>query len=418
MQLAIIDVNPATRAALSGRVQEAIRQAEIRKVEVIDVDTARLESFDGSLMIGVLVGPGCFDQVEDIVEKVRINFPTALMGVVLEAEIYANEGVVLRKKLNAHVMPLADMAQLASFIIDCEERAVTGMSSAGNKGVIGVAQLKGGVGATSIVSALASCWARNGLTVAAVDLDDVNPQLTAWGRVGVAQRAVCADLLRQGEVPINRLNEMLNPVEGYEGRLVVAGQPEQYQDGFHFKADVLDGCPSSAEFINSLMSILKTEFDTVIVDLGRSWGISTFATLPHCQQILLVTDDDGMSVRRSLDGLQRLKREAEDLSELNLDKWSLVLNAYSGRLISPRDLAAEIRDMELFPNEAALFTIPFSERGRQWGGPGQSFYDAADEKTRFIIQKIAYTLVPFRVEQQAPMMDKLVKKWRQITNSA
>ena len=418
MYIAIIDSNPGSRAALLGRVQEAMRQADVRRVEIVEMEPEQITAHEGSSIIGCLIGPGCTSIVSEVVEQARISFPTAMLGAVLENEIYAVEGVGLRKKVNALVMPMGDLAQIASFAIDCSERAAGSGVGGNNRGVIGVTQFKGGVGVTTLVAGLASCWARHGLSVVAIDFDDVNPQLTEWGRVGVAQRTVTGEFLRIGEVPQSRMNEILNPVEGYEGRLVVVGQPERYNEGFHFKADVLEGAPSASEFVTSLINMLRPEFDAVIIDLGRGWGVSTFAALPLCQQVLLVTDDDGMSVRRTLDGLQRLKRETDDPDELDLSRWSLALNAYTGRLLSPRDLASEIKEMDLFPAESTLFTVPFSETGRQWGGPGQSFYDLAEQSAKDALRRVAYSLVPFRFESNSgdSMPAKLIRKWASFVN--
>lgn len=412
MQIFVIDSDPATRAALSGRVQEAIRQAEIRKIEQTEISPDQIDQIDSSFVLGCLIGPGCYERITEIIEKIRSAMPAALIGIVLENEVYATEAVYLRKNLNLHVMPMGDLAQIASFVIDCE----TNYSSKGpgnkNRGVIGFAQLKGGVGTTSLAVAFGSCWARYGLTVAMVDLDDINPQITNWARVGLPQRTVTSELLRQGEVPGTRLNEMLHPVEGYEGRLVVVGQPEKYNESFHFKADILEGAPSSAEFIASLIASLKAEFDVVIIDLAKSWGVASFTALPLCQQVMIVTDDDGMSVRCTLDNLARLKKESDDPDEFDLARWSILLNAYTGSLISPKDLAKEIREADLLPAESNLYSIPFSEKGRQWGAPGQSLYDLAEDNVKSTIRKVAYNLVPFRYESEAPLVGKLLKKWQ------
>jgi len=191
-------------------------------------------------------------------------------------------------------------------------------------------------------------------------------------------------------------------------------QPESYNESFHFKADILEGAPSIAEFLYSLIETLRAEFDVVILDGGRSWGVATFSILPLCQYVLLVTDDDGMSVRRTLDGLQRLRRESDDPNEFDLQRWSLLLNGYTGALISPKELAKEVSDMELLPPESNLYTIPFSEKGRQWGAPGQTMYEVADERTLSVIRKVAYSLIPFRAEGEEK---GLVQKWKNMLGS-
>lgn len=414
MQILIIDREPATRATLRGRASLAIRQAEIRRVDLIDQDLDALATLDPNVVHGILMGPGCYELLDQIIPKVRSFLPSAPLAIVLEGEVYNNQAVNLRRHFDCKVISMSDLAQLASFCIDCEEAMVRG-NGKGNRGIFGVAQLKGGVGATSIVAALASCWARHGLSVVALDFDDINPQLTAWGRVGAAQRVTTAELLRHGKVPANRLNEIIFPVEGFEGRLNIIGQPEQYHQGFHFKADVLENAPSSSEFVASLLQALRDEVDVTIIDLSKSWGVAAFAALPFCQEILLITDDDGMSVRCTLDNLYRLRRESDDPNELDLNRWSIVLNGYTGRLISPSDLANEIEDLELLPSDANLYTIPFTERGRQWGAPGRTMFELGEDGFKHVLIQLAASLVPFRYHiPQDDLVDRVAKTWKRL----
>ncbi|MBX7143554.1 MAG: AAA family ATPase [Oligoflexia bacterium] len=416
MDIVILDNSPESRAGLSARVHEALRQAELEQLGVAELDTVAAATHDWSRAAGCLIGPGAFADIDDALSTLRLAFPNGRVAVVVEPDVYSRQAVLLRKRLNIPILSIADITQLASFLIECESANTAVNTGPRNKGVVGVCHLKGGVGATTVTAALGSCWARHGLSVCAIDLDDVNPQLTAWGRVGISQRTVTAELLRQGEVPANRINELVFPVEGYEGRLVVVGQPEAYNEGFHFKANVLDGSPSSSEFMSSLIGNLTAEFDAVIIDMSRSWGVAAFSTLPLCQNLLLVTDDDGMSVRRTLDCLQRLRKESDDPDEFDFSRWSLVLNGYTGRLISPKEIALEIQEMELFPSDASLFTVPFSDSGRQWGAPGQSFYDTADPKTREVVRKMAATIVPFRYEPEQTGASKILRKVQSLVH--
>ncbi|MBN8547778.1 MAG: ParA family protein [Deltaproteobacteria bacterium] len=283
------------------------------------------------------------------------------------------------------------------------------------KGVIGICQLKGGVGASTMAAALASCWARHGLSVALVDLDDVNPQLSDWARVDTSCRKVTSEFLQMGEVPAQRLTEILFAVEGYNGKLFAVGQPNSYHESFHFKAKVIEGAASASEFIHSLVGQLSAQFDVVVLDLGRSWGLATFAALPLCQHVVLVTDDDPVSVDRSLEVLQRLKRESDEPSEFDFSRWSILLNGYTGRLISPQDIQSEVKRAGFLPANATLFVVPFSERGREWGSPGRSFYDCAEASVQDRLRGIASELMYFRYEPKQRGGAKFLKKWRPDT---
>lgn len=403
MRLLLIENNEATRQTLLTRIQEALRRAGLRRVQVIEGDA---DSLTECLTIEnpslTFFGPGCYRQLDELIDTFRSLQPTAPLAVVLDNDVYANEAIELRKALSVRLMPIADIAQIAQFILEVEGQL--GATVGGrNRGVVTAVQFKGGIGTTTVAASLAACWARNDLSVALVDLDDLNPQVTDWAKVGSAQRKAVSDALREGEVPRYRLDELGFPVEGYDGRLVIIGQPEHYSEGFHFKADVLEGAPSSAEYIKSLISVLQDEFDVIVVDAGRSWGVSTFALLPLSQHVLMVTNEDQLSLKRSLDNLQRLYSESDDYSEFDLSRWRVVLNGFTGRGLSIPDVSKEIEEIGLFPQDAALYTVPFSESARRWTASSETVFEKGDEQVQAAIREIAFNLVPFRLqESQAP----------------
>jgi cellulose biosynthesis protein BcsQ len=418
MRILIVDPNEESRAILVSRVQESLRQIGLRRAELIEGGLDILDSADDNASAGAgFLGPGCFADAERSTKLFNATFPGVPCALVLENELYSTQAVELRRILSVRIMAIADIAQMAGFILDSDQQTNV-QSGVKNRGIVSVTQLKGGVGSSTVAAGLAACWARNDLSVALLDFDDVNPQITDWARAGVSQRRTVSDLIRIGEVPSFRVNELLHPVEGYDGKLVVVPQPENYQESFHFKADVIEGAPSIAVFIESLLDVLRDEFDVIVADLGRSWGISSFAMLPHSQHVLLVTDDDGMSVRRTLDNLKRLARESDDDDEFDLSRWSFVLNSYTGRMLSPKELSDEIQELDLFPESAVLYTIPFSDRGRQWGAPGQSFYEMVEPVVKAGFDRVAFNLIPFRQQAEEPVYGKLRKRLQKMVRSS
>lgn len=414
MRIFLIDPEEDSRRTLVVRVEEAIRQSGLRRIETLEGDLDLIEVHAGEEPPALaFLGPGCYHELEHSLSRFRAAYPLTPLALVLDNEIYANEAVELRRLVSVRIMPLADIAQIAQFMLDSGGK-LAGQPGAKNRGIVGVAQFKGGVGATTIAVGLAGCWARHDLSVVLIDFDDVNPQITDWGRIGVQQRIAVSEMLRDGELPKYRVNELVSPIEGYNGRLVVIGQPEDYREGFHFKADVLEGAPSSADFVRSLLTVLQDEFDVIVIDFGRSWGISTFAALPLCQHVILATDDDGFSVRRTLEGLRRLYRESDDPEEFDLSRWRIVLNAYTGKQLSPNDVADEIEALDIFPESTSLYTVPFSEHGRQWGASGASFYDAAEEPVKAILRELAFNLVPFRQAAAPSGAGKLWQRWQKL----
>jgi cellulose biosynthesis protein BcsQ len=396
MQVLIIDTTPQLRASLLGRVQEAGRQAGMQRLGVVEVDPLNLDELSWASTVGVFVGVGSGSMIKELLGKIQGAAVDVPVAIVLDPDTYASEAVAIHKVLGREVVCETDLTQMANFIVDCERHASGRPLGVRARHVVGVVHLKGGVGASTIAAGLGSCIAKAGYTTAIMDLDDVTPTITEWARVSPSQRSLVGELLRVGEVTTDRLRDLVAPVEGYGGRLVVVGTPQNYADAFHLKASVLDGAPAASSFVNSTLSLLSSEYEIVLIDMGRSWGVATFSALPWCERVVLVMDDDGLAVRRSLDGLVRLKQESGDPDEFALTKWSIVLNKWSGKRLSEGDIRAAVASTEVFPEAAPVFMVGFSERGRQWGAPSESIYDLASVAVKRQIEALAKALVPSR----------------------
>jgi cellulose biosynthesis protein BcsQ len=404
----VFDINEEKRGILLARLEEALRQSGLKHGQLIEGDYKTLSSMVAKgTPDSVVLGPGCYGDLNQSLMKIRSLYPTAPLAVVLENEVYAAEAVELRRSITARIMPLADIGQMAQFLLDCDTQS-GGVSGGRNLGTVFVAQFKGGVGATTISCGLASCWARHGHSVCLLDLDDVNPQLTCWARVGQAERSLAAEFLRLGEVPQYRLKELCEEVAGFDGTLRVIGQPLLYGEGFHMKAEILAQAPSAAVYMSSLLASLQGEFDVVVIDGGRSWGISSFAALPFCKNVVMVINDDQTSLARSLETFMRMYRESDDPREFDLNKWTILLNAHAGGGLDPEYVAKAVAELDSFPEALDLFTIPLSERGRDWTLGETAFYDAADDKTKAVLREVAFSLVPFRFEHnKTPLFSNL-----------
>ena len=398
MQILVVDTTPQLRATLLGRVQEAARQAGMQRLAVVEVDPLNLDDVNWGATICIFLGVGCGSLIKELLSKLQSAGNEAPLAIVLDADTYASEAVSIHKILGRVVVSETDLTQMATFIVDCEREASGRPLGVRARHIIGFSQLKGGVGTTTMTAALGTCLARRGYTVALVDLDDVSGHLSEWGRVAAAQRMLVSELLRSGEVTTDRLRDLVTPVDGFDGRLVVVGQPYSYSESFHLKASVLEGAPAASVYINSLLSLLSTEYEVVLIDLGRSWGISTFTALPWCERVMLMIDDDGMSVRRTIDTLVRFKQESGDPEEFNLVKWGVVVNRWSGKRLALRDVEDALNGAEIFPRKPLVFTVADSDIARQWGAPGESLYDVAPKHIVRQIDTLASALLPMKEE--------------------
>ena len=410
MQILILEASAAPKALLRAQVTEGLRQADIRGIDVTDAPMASLAEQAWGLICGVLIGPSAFAALDETVERVRSHFQQGPLGIVLDADAYAQHGVALTRKLGARVFSIAELTAIASFLVECEQQLAL-RANRKNKNIFGICQFKGGVGTTSITTSLGACWARHGIKTVLVDLDDVDPHITSWARVALARRAAVAEHLSLGHIPESRINDIASPVESFNGNLAVIGQPDNYNEGFHFKANVMDMAPSSSEFMHSLLSALKASYEVVLLDLARSWGLATFAALPRCQRVLLVVDEDKHSIRRSLDCLLRFKKESDDPDEFDFSRWSIVVNGYTGTVLPEKSVRALIQESDLFNTTVPMHFVPYTLHGREWGEPGVTLYDRADRDAKRAFDKIAYELVPFRIEQERERNTSGIAAW-------
>lgn len=412
MRILVLEKEPQQRDALLKRVQSSFVQAGLKRAELLSggLSTLGANAAKGAPEITFL-GPSYYQDLEDSIARVRSVYPETALAVVLDNDIYAAEAVELRRSISVRIMPLADVAQMAQFILDASSARAKQNDSAA-KGVIAVTHLKGGVGGSTIANGLAACWAMHGKSVALLDLDDLNPQLTDWARVPRATRDAVARCLTQGEIPKGHLGQLVHTIEDIAFPCSIVGQPQYYGESFHMKADVITGAPSSADFIDALIPQLQSVFDVVLIDTGNSWGISTFASLPYCEHVVLACDEDSNSVRRSLDILSRLYAESDDPAEFDLSKWSLVLNSYTSHNLSLEDAAGLVADKELFPDSLSLHTLPPSAMGSSWVYSKESFFELSEPSVQQRLIELAFSLIPFRYQLTPEQGEDIVGRLR------
>lgn len=398
VKILAIDTEASSRKVLVTRLREALFRAEIKRSEIRDGDFGLFSLQNEHLAPDVIfVGPGCYANLEESVRRLRALFPQQPLAVVLPNDVYAKQAVELRKLLrNVRFMPVADVAQMVQFLLDQQATSVSnGMEVQGGP-IIGVVQLKGGVGTTSVAVGLSSCWATNGMKVSCCDFDDVSLHASTWGGLTMSARRATADMMRAGRVPDYRLAELLGPVADYGDMLSVVGPPEPYSEAFHLKADVLEDAPSGAEFAVSLVEELSRQSDIVVVDAGRTWGTAAFSLLPVYTNVLCVVDEDESSVERTLLGLQRFFRESDDPKEFDFSRWMLVVNRYVGDRVSLDRIGARVEQIGCFPDSMPIVGIPYSFEGRAWSLGPRTLYEEAEDSTRRAFSELAFNLAPFR----------------------
>lgn len=390
MQLVAIDMTAPLRAALIGRLQEAARHAGLQRMTVIEADPINLDNVAWDTTIGVVIGPGCGSMVRELLTKIEAWAPK--VACVLDRETYVSEAVAVYRVLGKPVLCETDLSQLATFVVDCDNASAGRVVGIRQRRVVGVVQLKGGVGATTVTIALANACVARRQSVVVADFDEVGTSVTSWANAGVAQRSAVAEGLRRGNLTRDQVRDMVFAVDGFEGRLSILPQPPAFHEGFHFKASVLDGAPSPTDFVNSSLGLLSAENDWVILDLSRSWGVGTFASLPWCDRIVLVVDDDALTVRTTVDSLLRLREESGDAEEFNFTRWTIVCNKFTGKRLPLSAVQSAFDATEIWPTGSPVMSVAYSEQGRQWAIPGKTFWSQGGRGARQDIDALASAL--------------------------
>jgi MinD-like ATPase involved in chromosome partitioning or flagellar assembly len=154
----------------------------------------------------------------------------------------------------------------------------------------------------------------------------------------------------------------------------------------------------------SLIHALEQENDLVVLDLGRSWGISVFSALPLCKSVLFVFDEDKTSLKRSLETLRRFYRESDDPTEFDFGRWRFVKNGSTNSLVSQEQAAEFLARGELRQEAFPLSEISFSQTARDWylsseSGQPKTLYGLAEDKIRTEIRKLAQSIFSFQFEE-------------------
>lgn len=401
MEFVVIDVTPAQRAALLGRVQEAIRLAGLSQVTVSEVDPLSLDAISWDGVLGCFVGSGTGAVVKEILAKINSARSECPIALVLDSETYLTEAVKIHKLVGHTVVAETDLIQISNWILDAERKSSGRQLGNKQRRVIAVTQMKGGVGASTVVSSLAALFASQEKSVAIVDLDEVTCNLTEWSMVPQSNRTVVSELVRGAAQFSECLRDALYRPEAYKGGVAVFPQPSMFQEGLHVKAPVLNGAPQGSDFIQHLFPLLIGEFDIVLVDCSKSWGIATLATLGWCEKIVLLIDEEPLSLQSTFQSLARLRDESGDVDEFNFTKWSLVLNKFTGKKTSMKEILAWASEADLFTSDSKIFALGFSNQATKASGPGESLYERADSKLKKEFVTLADFLAGTAKEVQA-----------------
>lgn len=383
MKIACVDKSAADRVKLQALLEDAYESCRqsvgyisLAQLVPLSKDELLLNSAPGV----VVVGPGYnIEEAYAVCRDLRQKLPADVAVI----SILSPESFSLRA--------LRRFERVCNEVFSTEERAIRIVHTLSaldrsrartNQGrLVVVSGVKGGVGATSVVSALAHAAEAGGRSSIVIDLSPNGALIQYMG----AERwqspdfaALLADNLVPDEALIKRcivrspngVHLLLPPSGGHEVREL------WLRDAHRF------------ELTLSVIDLLKEQYDLVLVDTARAEGVLDFALHTRADVRLLVTSNDPASVHL-------LNRTLTTLLETpGAGETQILLNELAERSLDREDVLDFLYLNEAFEEEMLqLPALPFDPRGRQWIGTGNTFYTEASRATQDILDRVLRSLM-------------------------
>ncbi len=301
---------------------------------VKNLDDLKRELSQRSDEHAIVIGPSIdLESAASLADNLRVTRP-AVSVILMRRRV---DTIVLAEALRSgmrEVVEERDLTGLGEAIKRALQvyRAVTGPSTAGSDSPTGrlvtVFSPKGGVGKTTIAANLAVALTNRDLHVCLVDLDlgfgDIAITLQLFPARTIADAVAVEDGL-----DFTVLEPLLTPHRRGFTTLVAPVQP-----------DAKDSIPPS--LISKILSILKSNFDFVIVDTSPAFDEHVLQAFDETDDLLLVTTLD-------VPTLKNVKIASETLDLLNFPKprRHLVLNRADDKVGLSTDKVEATLDMKI-----------------------------------------------------------------------
>lgn len=382
MKLMIIE-NSSENQVMCARRIEALseRDKELLDLQIKVVTEKEYEDRIDQADV-LILGSGLADSAITIARRARAKFPWLNIIMYVTDKAYAEgafrsvhtEGV--RKALPDGSKPIDLLQELIAIQADFkrEGRARDGR-------VIVVCHAKGGVGATSIVAALAEVFCSFNRRTLLWDLDtttrDLSRSLAVMrleGRIVgewvSGAREITRDSVREALVPISDDALVLMPPEGIAESVDLVC----HSDGMTIAQRIVE--------------ITTNLFDVVIVDTAGQIGPATGSLLRLADQVLVVLDD-------GLLGLTAVDLFLDSVKTLvgSTDKIVFLVNCFTGSYYSASQIASQLEPgHELGEAAWKLPPIPYEPKAALWPGTGRTLFSSGSQMLKTALIETAVEL--------------------------
>ena len=377
MQIACVDKSATDRLKLQKRLEQAYEECRSFIGHLTVAHTfpcSRDELLLRTAPDIVVLGPGfSTEEAEATCKQIRRSLPKTPILLFVAEDVFSLRTLRRFEPLTSDTFSIEE--QSTRIIHKLIALAESGLKQTpGN--LILVAGVKGGVGATSIVSGLAHAAHALGKSSIVIDLSK-NSSLIHY--LGTSRwqspdySSLLSENLRADEQIIRRcictapngLDVLLPPAGGTEVREL------WLRDNSSFEASL------------SIVTHLRDEYDVVLVDLAQAEGILPFALLTRASSILLLSSNDPASA-------YILGTELSKLSDVpRPGNLNILLNMLQPRSLSRNDVADFLQLHESYKSDILLNElVEYDRQGANWIGTGNSFYTECSRSSQLRLEQV------------------------------
>lgn len=258
---------------------------------------------------------------------------------------------------------------------------------------------KGGLGCTSIVAALGELLANNNKKAVLIDLDFETQDLSRFLQVRPYINENLHMLFEQQRaVTEESVADCLTRVWADEENLSVM-PPVSDSD------EIYDSRSTSAKALLSVIEILDSVFDCVIVDMGSARGALMRTLYRVADNVVFVVNNDPAALFASADKISRVRGYMGASA-----KFVVLQNSPTKRALPANILKNEIlRTARINEDQWLSEAIPFVHPGSHWPGSGHTLYELGNKASRNTLENLAHSLGVIESEEKAS-----VSLWRKV----
>ncbi len=387
MKIACIDATAQQRLQLKGRLEAAFENCRnyLGHVEAIALVPASIDEISVQKTPDVCVtGPGMtLDQAAASCIALRQHFESLSLPLVVPVFVIVAEELYNLRTLRRFEDICAEVfhcgesqPKMVHKILGCIRRAEHPQGGQ----TVTVSGVKGGVGATSVVAALAHAAQALGKSAVVADLSASGSISTYSGAVRSSSPDF-AEMLQERR-PVDRnavIRSVVTAPNGIDLLLPPGLDGDIREVWLHDRRRF----ETTLEVIAQLQGI----YDLVLIDLAAAEGILPYALQTRSNSRLLISADEPASVHllgRALDELGQIPGKG---------RTYLLINSVGRDGLDLRDINAYLAstgrfDRQTFPVEK----LHFDSRGRDWIGTGNSFYTEGSGAARRKLERLVRLL--------------------------